>query len=140
MTLKWLFFSEESQELFSGWGLHVQWLGAASQGPHLSNLAVSNCSKNIQNVIQMALKWLVFSEKSQKLPSGWGLSPLAPIRVNCYLACNLHNQQLLKSLLQGFAINKCCNDATITAKPCLTITALTTIGYWLLFDKFNPPL
>ena len=41
--------------------------------------------------------------------------------VNCYLAHNLHNQQLSKSLLQGFGTNKCCNDATITAKPCLTI-------------------
>ena len=87
----------------------------------------------------MALKWLLFSEKSQKLPSGWGLRPQAPIGVNCYLARNLHNQQLSKSLLQDFGINKCCNDATITAKPCLTITALTTIGYWLLFEKFKPP-
>ena len=117
----------------------VQWLGASSPGPHLSNLAVSNCSKNIQNVIQMALKWLVFSEESQKLPSGWGLRPQAPIGVNCYLARYLHNQQLSKLLLQGFGTNKCCNDATITAKPCLTITALTTIGYWLLFEKFKPP-
>ena len=88
----------------------------------------------------MALKWLRFSEKSQKLPSTWGLRPQAPIGVNCYLARNLHNQQLSKSLLQGFGIKKCCNDATVTAKLCLTITALTTIGYWLLFEKFNPPL
>ena len=87
----------------------------------------------------MALKWLLFSEKSQKLPSGWGLRPQAPIGVNRYLARNLHNQQLSKLLLQGFGINKCCNDATITAKPCLTITALNTIGYWLLFEKFKPP-
>ena len=28
--------------------------------PNLSNLAFSNCSKNIQNIIQMALKMLVF--------------------------------------------------------------------------------
>ena len=84
----------------------------------------------------MMLKWLLFSEK---LPSGWGLCPQAPIGVNCYLARNLHNQQLSKSLLQGFGINKCCNDATIIAKPCLTITKLTTIGYWLLFEKFKPP-
>ena len=87
----------------------------------------------------MALKCLVFSEKSQKLPSGWGLRPQAPIGVNCYLARNLHNQQLSKSLLQGFGINKCCNDAAITAKPCLTITALTLIGYWLLLETFKPP-
>ena len=32
---------------------------------NLCNLAFSNCSKNIQNVIQMALKWLFFSEKLQ---------------------------------------------------------------------------
>ena len=32
-------------------------------------------SKNIQNVIQMALKWLFFSEKLQELLSGWGLRP-----------------------------------------------------------------
>ena len=88
----------------------------------------------------MAFKWLVFSEKSQKLPSGWELRPQAPIGVNCYLARNLHNLQLSKSLLQGFGTYKCCNDATITAKPCLIITALTTIGYWLLFEKFKPPL
>ena len=52
----------------------------------------------------MALKWPLFSEKSQKLPSGWGLRPQAPIAVNRYLARNqlnqlnryrnLHNQQL----------------------------------------------
>ena len=131
MTLKWLFFLKNRK--------NCPVAGASSPGPHLGNLAVSNCSKNIQNVIQMALKWLVFSEKSQKLPSGWGLHPQAPIGVNCYLARNLHNQQLSKLLLQGFGTNKCCNDATITAKPCLTITALTTIGYWLLFEKFNPP-
>ena len=130
MTLKWLFFLKNRRI--------VQWLEASSPGPHLSNLAVSNCSKNIQNVIQMALKWLRFSEKSQKLPSVWGLRHQAPIGVNCYLARNLHNQQLSKSELQGFGINKCCNDATITAKPCLTITALTTIRYWLLFEKFKP--
>ena len=76
----------------------------------------------------MALKRLLFFEKLQKLPSGWGLRPQAPIGVNRYLARNLHNQQLSNSLLQGFGINKCCNDATITTKPCLTITALTTIG------------
>ena len=28
--------------------------------PNLSNLAFSNCSKSIQNGIQMALKWLFF--------------------------------------------------------------------------------
>ena len=113
--------------------------GALPPDPHLSNLAFCNCSKNVQTVIQMTLKWLLFSEKLQELPSGWGLCPQAPIGVNCYLAHNLHNQQLSKSLLQGFGRNKCCNDATITAKLCLTITKLTTIGYWLLFEKFKPP-
>ena len=117
---------------------NCQWLGALPPGPHLSNLAFYNCSKNIQTVIQMALKWLLFSEK---LPSSWGLCPQALIGVNCYLARNFHNQQLSKSLLQGFGINKCCNDANITAKPCLTITKLTIIGYWLFFEKFKlPPL
>ena len=48
MALKWLFFSEKLQELLSGWG-------AKPPGPYLSNLAVSNCSKNVQNVIQMAI-------------------------------------------------------------------------------------
>ena len=36
--------------------------------PNLNNLAFSNCSENVQNVIQMALKWLFFSEKLQELP------------------------------------------------------------------------
>ena len=110
-----------------------------AHGPYLSNLALSNCSKNVLNAIQIALKWLLFSEKLQELPSGWGLSPPAPIGVNCYLARNLHNQQLLRSLLYGFWINKCCNDATITTKPCLTRTKLPTIGYWWLFEKFKSP-
>ena len=40
---------------------------------------LSNCSENIHNVIQMALKWLFFSEKLQELPSGWRLCPQTPI-------------------------------------------------------------
>ena len=74
-----------------------------------------------------------------KIAQQLGAAPPGPHWVNCYLAHNLHKQQLSKLLLQGFGINKCCNDATITVKPCLTITALTTIGYWLLFEKFKPP-
>ena len=66
--------------------------------------------------------------------------PQAPIGVNYYLARYLHEQQLLKSSLQGFLIRKCCNDAAIITKPCLTITKLTTNGYWLFFEKINPPL
>ena len=31
--------------------------------PNLSNLAFSNCFINVQNIIQMALKWLFFSKK-----------------------------------------------------------------------------
>ena len=50
----------------------------------------------------MALKWLFFSEKMQELLSGWVLSPQAPIEEYFNLARNLHNQQLSKSLLQGF--------------------------------------
>ena len=62
----------------------------------------------------MVLGWLIFSEKLQELPSfariaqklqklqelpsGWGLRSQAPIAANCYL----DNQQLSKSLLQGF--------------------------------------
>ena len=38
--------------------------------PNLSNLAFSNCAENVQNIIQMALKWLFFSEKLQELASG----------------------------------------------------------------------
>ena len=53
----------------------AQWLGASPPGPYLSNLAFSNCSKNVQNVIQMTLKWLFFSEKLQELPSGWDFAP-----------------------------------------------------------------
>ena len=37
--------------------------------PSLSNLAFSNSSKNVQNVIQMALKWLFF----------WKIARIAPI-------------------------------------------------------------
>ena len=36
--------------------------------PNLGNLAFSDCSKNVQNVIPMTLKWLFFSEKLQELP------------------------------------------------------------------------
>ena len=54
--------------------------------------------KNVQNVIQMALKYLFFSEKIEELPSGWELASI----VEASLAHNLHNQLLSKSLLQGF--------------------------------------
>ena len=45
-----------------------------------------NVPQNMQNVIQMALKWLKFDEKSQKLLrpqifmacGGWGLRPQTP--------------------------------------------------------------
>ena len=49
---------------------------------NLSNLDFSNCSKNVQNVIQLTLNWLFFLKKLQELPSGWGL---APIVVTCSL-------------------------------------------------------
>ena len=48
MALKWLFFSEKLLRI-------AQLLGAKPPGPYLCNLAVSNCSKNVQNVIQMAI-------------------------------------------------------------------------------------
>ena len=43
-----------------------------------------------------------FSEKLQELPSGWRVRPQAPLMVNCYLACSLHNEELSKLLLQSF--------------------------------------
>ena len=51
--------------------------------PNLSNLAFSNCSKNVPNVIQMALKWLFFFLKNCKncLVTG-GFSP-RPYLSNC---------------------------------------------------------
>ena len=35
--------------------------------------------KNVQYVIEMALKLLLFASTSQKLPNGWGLCPQAPV-------------------------------------------------------------
>ena len=104
-------FSENLQELLSGWGFAPS--GYSQNGQNviqmaifseklqelLCNLDFSN-SENMQNVVQMALKWLFFSEKLQELPSGWGPYSQAPIGVNCYLARNLHNQQLPKFFLQ----------------------------------------
>ena len=43
--------------------------------PTFSNLVRSNGSKNVRNVMQMALKWLFFAKKLEKLPSGWGFDP-----------------------------------------------------------------
>ena len=45
--------------------------------PNLSNLAVSN-SKNAQNVIQMALKWLFFFEKIIRILSKKNYKVFAP--------------------------------------------------------------
>ena len=72
--------------------------------PNLSNLAVSNCSKNAQNVIQMALKWQFFFKKIIRILSEKiiRLRPQAPIVVTCSFSHNLHNQQLSKSLVQSF--------------------------------------
>ena len=50
----------------------------------------------------MALECLIFCEKLQELLRGWGLRTPAAIQVKRYLARNLHNQQLSKSLSQGF--------------------------------------
>ena len=49
------------------------------QIPNLSYLGLLNGSKNVQNVIRIVLKWLFFSEKWQKSPSGWGLRSKTPI-------------------------------------------------------------
>ena len=37
--------------------------------PFFNNLVLSNGSKNLQNVIQIELKWIYFAKKSQKLHS-----------------------------------------------------------------------
>ena len=58
---------------------------------------------------KMVLKWLFFPKKLQKLPNGKGLHPQDLIMITRSLAHNLHNQQLSKSLIQGFWINKRCN-------------------------------
>ena len=72
--------------------------------PNLSNLAVSNYSKNAQNAIQMALKWLFFFKKIIRILSEKiiRLRPQAPIVVTCSFSHNLYNQQLSKSLVQSF--------------------------------------
>ena len=46
------------------------------QIPNLSYLVLLIGSKNVQNVIQIVLKWLFFSKKSL---SGWGLRSKTPI-------------------------------------------------------------
>ena len=133
MALKWLVFLKNCKNCL------VAGSFALPPGPPLSNLAFLNWFKNVQNVIRMALKWLHFFWKIARIAQRLELCPQAPIGVTCYLSRNLHNQQLSKSLLQGFWISKCCNDAAVTTKSCLTITKLAAIGYWLLFEKFKPP-
>ena len=46
----------------------AQWLGAKPPGHYLSNLAVSNCSKNVQNVIQMAIFWKIAQQLGASAP------------------------------------------------------------------------
>ena len=114
----------------SGWRLCSQ--------KNLSNSAFSNCSKNVQNVIQMALKWLNFFEKVVTIAQWLGLC-LMPHRGKLLFCTRSSQPTIFKIVITRFWISKSCNDATITAKPSLTITKLTAIGYGLLFKKFKPP-
>ena len=66
--------------------------------PNLSTLAFTNYSKNEQNVIQKALKWLFFFN-CKNCPAA-GDFPLCPHSGNLF-SCT-HYQQVLKLLLQGF--------------------------------------
>ena len=66
--------------------------------PNLSNLAFCNCSKNVQNVIHMALKWLFFLKKIARIALATGALPQAVIAVTCSFTHNLHYQQLSKFL------------------------------------------
>ena len=65
---------------------------------NLSNLAFSNCSKNVLNDV----KKFFFRKKLQELPSSWGLRPQDSVMVTCSFAHNFHNQQLLKLLIHDF--------------------------------------
>ena len=61
---------------------------------NLCNLAFSNCSKN---VIQIALKWLFFSEKLQELLSGWGLRHPGPYLGNLAVSnCSKNVQNVIQ--------------------------------------------
>ena len=59
MLIKMAIFSEKLQELPSGRGLCLQ-------APILVNLAFSNCSKNVQNVVQNGIKMATFFLKNCK--------------------------------------------------------------------------
>ena len=63
MALKWLFFFLKNCK-------NCPVAVGFAPGSYLGNLAFSKRSKNVQNVIQMAFKWLIFFEKLQELPSG----------------------------------------------------------------------
>ena len=95
MALKWLFFFPKKIARI------VQRPGALPPGPHtcrhVQNVIVLKMSKTFK----MALKWLFvfFRKKIARIAQ-------APIVGTYSLAHNLHNQQLSKSLLQGFLINK----------------------------------
>ena len=54
---------------------NAQWLGDLPPGLYLLNLAFSNCSKTVQNVIQMALKWLLFLKICRNCPAAGALPP-----------------------------------------------------------------
>ena len=50
--------------------------------PNLSNSAFSNCSKNVQNVIQMELKWLFVFRKIARIAQWLGTLPPDPYLSN----------------------------------------------------------
>ena len=113
--------------------------------PNVSNLAFSNCSKNMQKVIQMALQLLGCSEKVGKFAQRPWASPTGPHSGNLF-SCPLSSQPTtFKIVITGFLNKQMLQQSiTITAIPCLTIIArifingcnkLTAIEYWLFFEK-----
>ena len=67
MAIKWLFFPKKIARI-------AQRLGVSPLGPHIRHHV--HYVKNIQNIMQMALKWLFFSETNCKnSPAAEGFVP-----------------------------------------------------------------
>ena len=62
-------------------------------------LAFSSRSKNVQNVNQMALKWLL-SEKLQELPSGKGFAPCPYLSNLAFFNCSKNVQNIIQMALK----------------------------------------
>ena len=73
--------------------------------PNLSNLAFSNCSENVQNVIQIALKWLFFQKNCKIRLDTFAPSPHSG---NLFFHTQASQPTTFKIIITGF-LNKKCN-------------------------------